>query len=76
MQTQKCISLSSICGNFKRQNVAIEYHDGLNITKITYEELQITRVRIKEILNEISGSQFVAIDLEVPGYCIPSLILG
>ncbi|XP_033211655.1 beta-alanine-activating enzyme [Belonocnema kinseyi] len=75
-ETQNFISLSSICENAELEKFAIEYHDGLNIKKITYQELETTKIDIKEILEGIFASQFVAIDLETPGFCIPSIILG
>lgn len=65
-----------MCNNFLMNNIAIEFHDEDFIKKITYNEIENTKSEIKDILLKINGSQFIAIDLEIENFCIPSLILG
>lgn len=75
-EIQHFSSLNMMCNNFLMNNIAIEFHDENFIKEITYKELETMKLEVENILSTISGSQFIAIDLEIQNFCIPSLILG
>lgn len=69
--------LTSICNWENHDNVAIEYHHvDKQITFINYQELYEAKEYIKEFLNNYNPGEFIAINYEVPIFCVPALMLG
>ncbi|KAL2734539.1 beta-alanine-activating enzyme, partial [Vespula maculifrons] len=74
--SDKSITLIDIINWNYLNNVAIEYHDLNKIYTIKYAELNEARNKIASILKCIENFEFIGIDIDVPEYCVPALILG